>query len=83
MHTIDVSPYLNLFGVDCRTDERCAIVAASTLKIVNLSICVTADESLGDIDLLSFVFCQYRVHLFLDIRWVWLRVLVSAHEVER
>ena len=83
VHAIDVGPYLDLVGRKGCTDERCCIVAAASLQVVNLAISIAADETLCDVDLLTLVLLHDVGKLFLDVLWVWLCILVCAHEVER
>ena len=52
------------------------------MQVVDLAVSVAADEALCDIYLCTLVLLKYGSQLLLDVGWVWLRVLVGAHEVE-
>ena len=83
VHAVDVGPYLYFLGIDGGTDERGRVVAAAALQVVNLSVGIAADESLGDVHLVLALFLQNGRQLVLDVDGVWLGILVGAHEVER
>ena len=78
MHSIDICPDLDFISTNGSTDERCGIVGSSTLQVVNLTIGITADEALCDIDLITFVFLQDLGQLFFDVVGIWLGI----HEVK-
>ena len=82
VHTVDIGPYLYLFGIDSSTNQRCCIVATATLQIVNLAIGITANESLGDIYLCSFLVLENIREFLTDIRRIGFGILVGAHKVE-
>ena len=46
VHSVYICPYLYLLSLYRRTDKRCCIIAASALKIIDLSVVVKTDETL-------------------------------------
>ena len=52
------------------------------MQIVNLTIGITADEALCDINLITFVFLQDLGQLLFDVVGIWLGILVGSHEVK-
>ena len=48
VHAVDISPYLNLVGLEDRTDNRSGVVAAATLEVVDTSMVVAAYITLCD-----------------------------------
>ena len=82
VHTVNVGPYLYLLHTEGCSYERCGIVAASALQVVNLSVGISADEALSDVNLVAFVFCHQGNEFLFDILWVGFGVLVGTHEVK-
>ena len=82
VHAVDVCPYLDFLGVDGSAHERGGVVRTTTVQVVDLTVSIAADEALGDIYLSPLIVSEQSVQLLTDVGGVWLRVLVSAHEVE-
>ena len=55
VHSVNVGPYLNLVCVDSCSDKRCCVVRPTTLKVVYLTVSVSADKALGNVYLIAFV----------------------------
>ena len=82
VHAVDVGPYLYLLSIQGSTYKRSRIVAAAPLQVVDFSVGITADESLGKVDLCTLVLLDDGLKLFLDVDGIGFGVLVGAHEVE-
>ena len=46
VHAVYVCPYLDFFCTDSRTDQRGAVVAATTLQVVDLAVSISANIAL-------------------------------------
>ena len=82
VHTVDVCPYLNFFRTDSRADQRGAVVAASTLQVVDLSVSVSADIALCDEEVCILMFVQQLNELFFNVHGIRLGVLVRTHVIQ-
>ena len=83
VHTVDISPDLNLVSSDSSTNQRCSIVGTTTLQVVDLAISVATDEALSEVNLSTLVLLHQCSQLLLDVNRIGLCVLVSTHKVER
>ena len=82
VHSIDICPDLDFISTNGSTDERCGIVGSSTVKVVNLTIGITTDEALCDINLIAVGFLQDLGQLLFDVVGIRLGILVGSHEVK-
>ena len=82
VHTINICPDLNLVSTDSRTYDACAVVTASTLEIVDLTVGIAADEALCHVDLGIWIGRNLLLEILLDILEVWFSVLVDSHVLE-
>ena len=79
VHTVDVRPNLDFRRVDGCTDQRSRIVASATLQVVDFTVCIAADKSLRDINLIARIGFQLCVQFLADVRQVRFTVFVRAH----
>ena len=82
VHAVDVGPYLYFICVQGCTDQRGGIVAATAQQVVNFAIGISADETLGDIHLVSLVLLHLLAQFLSDIGSIRLTVFVGTHKVE-
>ena len=82
VHSIYVCPYLYLGSSYRCSDERCTVVGSATLQIVHFAICVAADKSLCDIDVLIRCLLELFLKTLADVFKVRLAVLVCAHKLK-
>ena len=82
VHTVDIGPDLNLLSTDSGTHKRSRIVGTAALKVVDLTIGVTTDESLGNKHLCTLILLEDGIQLFPDVHRIGLRVFVGAHEIQ-
>ena len=54
----------------------------AALQVVHLAVCVTADEALCDVNLVSGVGCQQFVDLLFDVIEIRFGIFVRTHKVE-
>ena len=82
VHTINVSPNLNFGSIDSRTDQRSGIVAATTLQIIYLTVCITADVTLRDVDIGIGMQLKLNLKFLLDIYRIGFGILISTHVLQ-
>ena len=82
VHSVDVCPDLDFFGIDGSPDKRCRVVRSAPLQIVHFAVGIAADEALCDIDLIALILFHDGGQVIFDVLTVGLGVLVRAHEVE-
>ena len=82
VHSVNIGPDDYFISHESSTDKRSGVIRTSTLEIVHLSVGITTDETLGNIDLITFIGTHYLREMLLDIMCVRLSILVSTHEVE-
>ena len=82
VHSVNIGPDDYFISHESSTDKRSGVIRTSTLEIVHLSVGITTDETLGNIDLITFIGTHYLREMLLDIRCVRLSILVSTHEVK-
>ena len=74
VHTIDIGPNLNFIGTDGGTNERCCVVRPATLEVVDLTIGIATDESLGDVDIVVGILVKKISQAFADVGEVGLTI---------
>ena len=82
VHAVDVRPYLDFLTLYRRSDEAGGIVRTAALQVVHLAVCVTADEALCDVNLVSGVGRQQFVDLLFDVIEIRFGIFVRTHKVE-
>lgn len=82
VHAVDVRPYLDFLTLYRRSDEAGGIVRTAALQVVHLAVCITADEALCDVNLVSGVGRQQFVDLLFDVIEIRFGIFVRTHKVE-
>ena len=82
VHAVDIRPYLDFLTLYRCSDETGRIVRTAALQVVHLAVCVTADEALCDVNLVSGVGCQQFVDLLFDVIEIRFGIFVRTHKVE-
>ena len=82
VHTIDICPDLYLFCLDSRTNQRSCIVATAALQVIDLTVCVSADITLRNIQVSFGIFFQQTSQFFFDVDWIRFSILVCTHKIE-
>ena len=82
VHAIDVGPDLHFGGADGGPDERGSVVAAAALQVVDFTVGIATDITLGDEELFVGILIEEIEEILLDKEGVRLGILIGAHEVE-
>ena len=82
MHTVDVRPYLYLLALQCSTDKACRVITATAQEVVDFAVCIAADESLRDVDLVVRIVVQLLGGMLADVVEVRFSIFVRTDEVE-
>ena len=82
VHAIDVGPDLYFGGTDSGPDERGSVVAAAALQVVDFTVGIATDITLGDEELFVGILIEEVEEVLLDKEGVRLGILIGAHEVE-
>ena len=83
VHPVNIRPYLYLLSIDSRPDQGSAVVAPSPLQIVDITVCIPTNKSLGDKDRRIGMLIQQSNQLLSDINGVRFPVGSDTHEVQR
>ena len=82
VHAVNVCPNLYLGSIDGSANQRSGVVASTPLQVINLTVCVAADEALRDVDVSIRMQLQLDLQLLLDIYRVRFGILVCPHEFQ-
>ena len=83
MHAVDIRPNLDLLRTDGSSDNRGRIIRSAPQQVVDIAICIAADETLCDIHILFASCPKLFLQVLLDVLEIRLGILVDAHEVKR
>ena len=82
VHTVNICPNLNLSCTNCCSNEGSSIVGATALQVIYLTVCISANKTLSDIDFLTWIFLQLNFDFLTDILEVWFSILIGAHKLK-
>ena len=82
VHAVDVSPDLDLIGLDGGAQDGCCVVTASALQVVDVTVHVAADKALCDVDLHAGNGFELLGCVLCDELHVRLCVCIGLHEIE-
>ena len=83
VHPVNVRPDLDFLGLDSGADEGSRVVASAALEVVDFSVGVAADISLGDVQVCLRMLVEQLLEFLADIQRVRLSVFVRPHEIQR